>query len=155
MPQNSCRTTELVKQKPVYKCVLYDRSKFVFRVVPKYPCKIPWYSIVVDILLSSNRYKSMVVCNIESQLRCYKTELQNNTNQYGFKIVGNIVQCRFCRPDQCCQMVYFQTKNANLGKFWTVLQFKLLVYFVAILVYFSLFGMLYQGKSGNPGSDWQ
>jgi hypothetical protein len=30
-----------------------------------------------------------------------------------------------------------------------------LVYFVAILVYFSLFGMLYQGKSGNPGSDWQ
>jgi hypothetical protein len=23
---------------------------------------------------------------------------------------------------QCCQMVCFQTKNANLGKFWRVLQ---------------------------------
>jgi hypothetical protein len=21
---------------------------------------------------------------------------------------------------QCCQMVYFQTKNANLGKFWSI-----------------------------------
>jgi hypothetical protein len=26
-------------------------------------------------------------------------------------------------------MVYFQTKNPNLGKFWRVLQWKMLVYF--------------------------
>jgi hypothetical protein len=25
-----------------------------------------------------------------------------------------------------CQMVYFQTKNPNLGKFWRVLQWKML-----------------------------
>jgi hypothetical protein len=31
---------------------------------------------------------------------------------------------------QGCQMVYFQTKNHNLGKFWRVLQWKMLVYFV-------------------------
>jgi hypothetical protein len=29
-------------------------------------------------------------------------------------------------------MVYFQTKNPNLGKFWTVLQWKILVYFMSI-----------------------
>jgi hypothetical protein len=30
-------------------------------------------------------------------------------------------------------MVYFQTKNPNLGKFWRVLQWKMLVYFMNIL----------------------
>jgi hypothetical protein len=63
-----------------------------------------------------------------------------------------------------------QTKITNLGKLRSVLQRKMLVnfmairsislpfgifyapliYFVAILVYFSHFGMLYQEKSGNP-----
>jgi hypothetical protein len=33
---------------------------------------------------------------------------------------------------QGCQMVCFQTKIPNLGKFWRVLQWKMLVYFVAI-----------------------
>jgi hypothetical protein len=70
-------------------------------------------------------------------------------------------------------MVYLQTKNPNLGKFWRVLQWKGLVHFMAIwsnlltfgifvdiwyfcglLVYFvangNIFGMLYQEKSGNP-----
>jgi hypothetical protein len=28
------------------------------------------------------------------------------------------------------------------------------VYFVVILVYFSRFGMFYQGKSGNPVGQW-
>jgi hypothetical protein len=31
---------------------------------------------------------------------------------------------------QGCQMVCFQTKNPNLGKFWSVLQRKMLVYFI-------------------------
>jgi hypothetical protein len=59
----------------------------------------------------------------------------------------------------------WQTKTPGLGKFWSVLQRKMLVYFMAIssqliswtfgmfycyLVYFSRFGMLYQEKSGNP-----
>jgi hypothetical protein len=34
--------------------------------------------------------------------------------------------------DQGCQMVCFQTKNTNLGQFWRVLQWKMLVYFMAI-----------------------
>jgi hypothetical protein len=73
---------------------------------------------------------------------------------------------------QGCHMVYFQTKNQNLGNFWRVVQWKMLVYFMdvwsilqpfgilyGLLVYFLViwyifpsFGMLYQEKSGNPGA---
>jgi hypothetical protein len=70
------------------------------------------------------------------------------------------------RGDQVCQMVYFQTKNPNVGKFWKDLKWKMyigifygrLVYFTTIwyilwpfglffgyLVYFSRFGMLHLG----------
>jgi hypothetical protein len=68
-------------------------------------------------------------------------------------------------------MVCFQTKNPNLGKFWGVLQWKILVYIMTIwsillllgifyghLVYFLIiwyifprFGILDREKSGNPG----
>jgi hypothetical protein len=34
--------------------------------------------------------------------------------------------------DQGCQMVCFQTKNPYLGKFWRVLLWKILVYFMTI-----------------------
>jgi hypothetical protein len=67
-------------------------------------------------------------------------------------------------------MVCFQTKNPNLGKFWWVFLWKILVYFMTIrsilrpleifygrLVYFVViwyifprFGILDQEKSGNP-----
>jgi hypothetical protein len=73
-------------------------------------------------------------------------------------------------PFQGCQMVYFQTKNPNLGKFWRTLDWKMLTYFMAIcttlqtfgifydhLLYFVFiwyifpgFGTMYQEKSGNP-----
>jgi hypothetical protein len=71
---------------------------------------------------------------------------------------------------QCCQMVCFQTKNTYLGKFWRVLQWKMMVYFMdtrsilrsfvifyghlvkfVVIRYISpRFGILYQEKSGNP-----
>jgi hypothetical protein len=71
---------------------------------------------------------------------------------------------------QGCQMVCFQTKNPNLGKFWKVLLWKILVnfmtnwpilrplekfyfhlvYFVVILYIFPRFGISDQEKSGNP-----
>jgi hypothetical protein len=84
--------------------------------------------------------------------------------------------------DQGCQIVYFRPQNHNLGKFWRVWQWKMLVYFKAIclfyghlvyftaiwsilrpfdifdgnlvyLVYFSPFGMFYEEKSGNAGME--
>jgi hypothetical protein len=69
-------------------------------------------------------------------------------------------------------MVYFQTQNPNLGKFWSVLQWKALVNFVAIwsillsfgkfcshLEYFVVIGYIWYvapRKSGNrdPNSFW-
>jgi hypothetical protein len=73
---------------------------------------------------------------------------------------------------QCCQMICFQIKHPNLGKFWRVLQCKILVYFmtirsillilemfyghlvcfVVIWYIFPSFGILCQEKSGNPDS---
>jgi hypothetical protein len=72
---------------------------------------------------------------------------------------------------QGCQMVCFQTKNPNLGKFCRALDWQMLIYFMAIrnilwrldifydhletfcihLVHFSGYGIMYQEKSGNPG----
>jgi hypothetical protein len=33
---------------------------------------------------------------------------------------------------QGCQMVYFQTKNPNLGKFWRALEWKMIIYYMII-----------------------
>jgi hypothetical protein len=68
---------------------------------------------------------------------------------------------------QGCQMVYFETQNTNLGKFWKVLQWKIympilsilrptgifcghLVHLVVIWYIFPTFGKLHWEKSGNP-----
>jgi hypothetical protein len=59
-------------------------------------------------------------------------------------------------------MVYFQTKNTKLDKFWRVLQWTMLVYFMTIglilcpfgnLEYFPRFGIMYQEKSFNHARD--
>jgi hypothetical protein len=39
-------------------------------------------------------------------------------------------------------MVYFQTQNHNLGKFWRFLQWKILVYFMAIWSISRPFGIM-------------
>jgi hypothetical protein len=46
-------------------------------------------------------------------------------------------------PNQGCQMAYFQAKNPNLGKFWRILQWKLLVYFTDIWYILWTFGIFY------------
>jgi hypothetical protein len=70
-------------------------------------------------------------------------------------------------------MAYFLTKNRNLGSFWTLLQWKMFVYFMDIwsilrpfdifyghFVYFWViwsifprFGTLFREKYGNPGPE--
>jgi hypothetical protein len=53
----------------------------------------------------------------------------------------------FCREiaftEQGCQMVYFQTKNPNLGHFCRVLQWKMLVYFMDIWSILRTIGLFY------------
>jgi hypothetical protein len=73
--------------------------------------------------------------------------------------------CMISTCTQGCQMVCFQTKSPNLGKFWRVLDWKMLVYFMDAwsilrsfvtfnghLVYIirGKFGILCREKSGNP-----
>jgi hypothetical protein len=64
--------------------------------------------------------------------------------------------------DRVARRHIFKPKNPNLGKFWRVLQWKMLVYFNGHLVYFraiwyilwtfGIFSRFVQRKSGNPGS---
>jgi hypothetical protein len=42
-----------------------------------------------------------------------------------------------------CQMVSFQTKNPNLGKYWRALDWKMLIYFMAIWNILQTFGIFY------------
>jgi hypothetical protein len=42
-----------------------------------------------------------------------------------------------------CQMTYFQTKNPNFGNFWRVLQWKMLVYFIAFWSNLRPFGIIF------------
>jgi hypothetical protein len=50
----------------------------------------------------------------------------------------------FCwRLRQGCQMVYFQTKNPNLGKFCRALHWKMLIHFMAIGNIWQTFGIFY------------
>jgi hypothetical protein len=44
---------------------------------------------------------------------------------------------------QGCQMVSFQTQNPNLGKFWRALDWKMLIYFMAIWIILQTFGIFY------------
>jgi hypothetical protein len=79
------------------------------------------------------------------------------------------------RPFKGCQIVYFHTKNPTLGNFWRALEWKSLVYYLAMWNILRPFGTFYgplviqwpfgifppprfgimcQEKSGNPGSSW-
>jgi hypothetical protein len=50
----------------------------------------------------------------------------------------------FCSAkEQGCQMVYYQTKNPNLTNFWRALDWKLLLYFMAIWNILRTFGIFY------------
>jgi hypothetical protein len=54
----------------------------------------------------------------------------------GYKVISSVKLTLYALLEflldlrQSCQMVCFQTKNPNLGKFWLVLQYKMLVYFM-------------------------
>jgi hypothetical protein len=59
------------------------------------------------------------------------------------KLAGPALTTIGSRSYQGCQMVYFQTKNPNLGKRFRVLQWKRLAYvFYGHLVYLRTFGII-------------
>jgi hypothetical protein len=79
----------------------------------------------------------------------------------------NVLRLFLLSFDQGCQMVSFQTKNPNLGKFCRALAWKKFwyslwpfwifyghfVHFLFIWYIFPYLGTMYQEKSGNPGFD--
>jgi hypothetical protein len=84
------------------------------------------------------------------------------------------VQIATASAGQGCQMIYFKTKNTNLGIFWRALEWKMLVYFTATWynlwpfgicnvwpfgfslwsfgIYFLILVCLDREKSGNPAA---
>jgi hypothetical protein len=48
--------------------------------------------------------------------------------------------------NQGCQMVYFQTSNPNLGKFWRALDWKVLIYFMVMWNISWTFGIFYDNQ---------
>jgi hypothetical protein len=89
------------------------------------------------------------------------------------KVLSRLPEARlFLDSDQGCQIVCFQTKYPNLGKFWRALEWKMLVFYghleyftviwyilwpfgkvVVIWYIFPRVGKLCHEKSGNPTSD--
>jgi hypothetical protein len=79
--------------------------------------------------------------------------------------IGSLLLTKqFLGYNQGCQMLYFKTENSHLGKFWRVLQLKMMVYFIDILsilprfgifcgnlVYFSRFWYAVPRKIWQPG----
>jgi hypothetical protein len=53
------------------------------------------------------------------------------------------IEASLLGTEQGCQMVYFQTKNPNLGKFLMALDWKMLIYFMAICNILQTFGIFY------------
>jgi hypothetical protein len=50
-------------------------------------------------------------------------------------LCGHFLQLFVSNPSdrkQGCQMVYFRTKNSNLGKFWRALKWNMLDYVMAV-----------------------
>jgi hypothetical protein len=59
------------------------------------------------------------------------------------KNLANTLQRRNPRANQGCQMVCFQNKNPNLGKFWKALDWPILIYFTAIWNILGTFDIFY------------
>jgi hypothetical protein len=89
----------------------------------------------------------------------YFKDLKNNSRKLSCRNAASSDQLR----EQGCQMVYFQTQNPNLGKFWRAFKRKRLVYsmadwnisrpfgnLAAIWYIHPHYGTLCQERSGNP-----
>jgi hypothetical protein len=71
---------------------------------------------------------------------CVRADVARNENSKTFlKKSRNTFWISNACWNQGCQMVCFQTKNPNLGKFWRVLQWKIMVFFMDTWSIFTAF----------------
>jgi hypothetical protein len=62
---------------------------------------------------------------------------------FGHAIMHRIIITLITGPARGCQMVYFQTKNPNFGKFLRALEWKMLIYFMTIWNILWPYGIIY------------
>jgi hypothetical protein len=74
--------------------------------------------------------------NYDWILQCWKL---NNPNTQGLFVVQFGTQ----EPQQGCQMVCFQIKSTNLGKFWRSLDWKMFIYCMSIWIILWTLGIFY------------
>jgi hypothetical protein len=86
-------------------------------------------------------------CNYDSTRKFFLGKTVQQSSQINFQFFAaffprkklelgrggvNCVKTSFSVLAQGCQMVYFQTKNPSMGKFWRALEWKSLVYSIYI-----------------------
>jgi hypothetical protein len=86
---------------------------------------------------SSNDSSKMVVEYLE-EAELARSFPSTKWNVYEDKVLNTQISSA-----QGCQMVHFQTKNPNLGKFWNALHWKMLIYLMAICNISGTFGVFY------------
>jgi hypothetical protein len=77
---------------------------------------------VVVVIVTENKWKELTGWS-RSQWPYQRVCLPVNAT-----LVRSCNKSRFATSNQVCQMVCFQTKNPNLGKFFRVLNWKMLIY---------------------------
>jgi hypothetical protein len=104
-------------------------AKLTLRISPE---KTSSHGIKWQVNATRNRLQCMRVCV------CSQATQVTRVHQF---CVGGLSS--FVSPDQGCQMVCFQTKNPNFGKFWRALEWKMFVYFITIWNNLRPFGIIY------------
>jgi hypothetical protein len=90
---------------------------------------------------SKKAWVSFVIFNFQKPAQSKQSPIGRKIAQSGHPGRGR--NARSTRDSQGCQMVCFQTKNPNLGKFWRALEWKMLVYFMVIWDTLRQFGLFY------------
>jgi hypothetical protein len=140
---------------------LFPPTFFTFRLPDfRFPCLNPWRldRMRKKLLLSCflwGRHQEIISACSNNAFLCFACHPFQNLNSFfqaqffsirrqnGFarrwkffienqSLLASAAKQTSSSQDQGCQMVCFWTKNPNLGKFWTALEWKMMVHFMTI-----------------------
>jgi hypothetical protein len=119
--QNRLRKKILGESINESQCKSLNNKRLSFRSLPKNFFSKKNLNVILSIDSASRKLPCMYVCMYVT-MSFKKTRLLNDKDSNDKKLTENATS------DQGCQTVCFQTENPNLGKFWRVLQWKMLEY---------------------------
>jgi hypothetical protein len=96
-----------------------------------------------DFIFRFDKRKSSPHFSVDCLLAELKPPFWQNSSEREIATFGCQKNDSLSKTDQGCQMVYFQTKNPNLGKFLSALDWKVSIYFMAIWNIIQTFGKIY------------